>query len=544
MDVWSLIRPDERLDDLVAPEFDDRLPKLSESFANQWDYETSTELYNAVCCSRRAGKTTGAFRRHARVLATAPPGSWTHFGSLIRRNARKHFWNPLKHELDRLGWKYAANNTEMILALENGNHCQAFGCDDASGTKAVQGDGSVLFTVDECHLPNDEVLQLLVDVATPMLTDRGGMLDLLGLPPEVEGGFFDNALTSGGFRVFGWTMFDHDFPTPREEKLARVEAIARGRGLSMEVTITEGADGRPRIRPVVAKTHPIILRQYFGWRVADPEKRAYSYSRGLNEYDPVTVDFTGPEWRTVGGLDLGWSDHDALVIGSRIEDDPSRKVRVRYQWRLSHTDAFDLTDIMQCAREVFGPFAVVGDHGGHGAQTVMATVERVLKTNIGRKPGDVMVSVGFVNDDLRTGRLLLPTQDLYTEAMKAAARKLLAGDPERMERVVTALEGCECEKCRKANPGIPGPIRADIRKEINLVSKSVDPKTHRVVINKRGFHSDLTEAMRYMHSGMVRAPIPAPDVPLTDPQALRELQIREQIAKWERQKTRGRWGGR
>jgi hypothetical protein len=278
-----------------------QLPTLAESFPQQWAYETSDAPLNAVACSRRAGKSRGAVRRHTRTLLTARPGSWTHAGSLIRRNARKHFWDPVKFELDRLGWKYhIPNNAEMILETERGTWFQAFGCDDEAGTKAVQGDGSVLFTIDECHLPHDNVLKLLVDVAEPMLTDSGGALDLLGLPPETDG-FFQRALDGldeegqpiegTGWRVFGWNMFAHDFPRSREAKLKDVIDRVRRRGLKLEYKVVAGDDGRPIIT-CEEGTSPLVAWQYFGLRVRDPEKRAYEFQRGLNEYDPRVTDLS------------------------------------------------------------------------------------------------------------------------------------------------------------------------------------------------------------------------------------------------------------
>lgn len=274
-----------------------RLPTRAEAACDQaWAYTTSDAPLNALYASRRAGKSYAAGDRHVLKLLTAPPGAWTHAGSLIRRNAKKHFWRPVMKRLDQLGWEYEANLADMILQTERDTWFQAFGCDDEAGTRAVQGDGSHLFTIDECHLPNDNVLQLLVDVATPMLTDTGGQLDLLGLPPQVPGLFQraldgldeDNEpLPDGiGWRTFTWTQFDHDFPRSREEKLADVVRRVRDRGLKIEVIETPGPDGRPVITCDPERTSILVQWQYFGLRAVDPTKLAYEFQRGRNEYNP------------------------------------------------------------------------------------------------------------------------------------------------------------------------------------------------------------------------------------------------------------------
>lgn len=166
-----------------------RAPTLADSFPPQWEYVTSSALFNAVCCSRRAGKTVGAVLRTARLLATKP-GSRVHYVTLIRRNCRKYFWWPLQAELARLGWKFEANETDLILQVENGSWVQAIGVDDIGGVKAVKGDRTDLFMLDEAQENLDDVMRALIDVAaTPMLTDTGGMLDLLGTVPETEPSF-------------------------------------------------------------------------------------------------------------------------------------------------------------------------------------------------------------------------------------------------------------------------------------------------------------------------------------------------------------------
>lgn len=428
-----------------------RRPSASDSFVEQWGYIRSRALFNAVMCSRRSGKTHGAVDRHVDVLTDPDvhPGSWTHFGSLIRRNARKHFFNPLQARLDGLGWRYEANATEMILRLENGNYCQAFSCDDMSGIKAPQGDGSALFTIDECHLPLEDVTKALVEVATPMLTDRGGMLDLLGLPPEVEGGYFSRVLDDGGFRVFGWTMFDHDFPRPRQKKLADVIERCKLQGLTIEVIETMGADGRPHYEPGPG-THPLVMRQYFGRRVKDPEKFAYEYRPGRNDYDPAGVDFTGNQWRHAMGIDLGFQDRDAIVVVAWRRDDGERRLYVRHCWQDRHQDVDQLAVKVREAISTYHPGHIVGDTGGHGAVKVIETLKNRMGIMIEQKPTDVMLSVGLVNDDLRTGRLLVPRGS---------------------------------ELCL----------------DLGRVQRSVNPRTKRLEINKQGYHSDLTEALRYAH---------------------------------------------
>jgi hypothetical protein len=532
-----------------------RLPTMASSFLEQWAYVVSTALFNAVCCSRRAGKTNGAVPRAILVLARA--GTCVHYVNLVRRNARKQFWRPLLTHLRKLGWvegrDFTANEGDMIVRTAWGSTLQAMSCDSTAGTKAVQGDRSDLFMVDECHLPNDDVLELLVEVATPMLTDTGGQLDLLGLPPEAEPTYFSDALDSDGWAHFHWTQFDHDFPRPREEKWASVKDSCERRRLAIDVVEATNDNGQ-LVLLLGPNTHPIVARQYFGKRVRDPSRVAYEYRRGRNDYDPAAVDFTKGVWRTSWGLDLGFSDHDALVVGSSRYDDPERKILVRWFWQRRHLDVFDLADLLRAVREVLRPSTATGDHGGHGATKTMKSVEKVLGLPIKGKPGDVMVSVGLVNDDLRSARLLLPTQDLYTAKIAAAARRLYAAEPKRLV-VVLAMLGVDHDATAamarevfaddkdrlEAVLEILEEEPADLGTELGQVVKSTNPRTKKVEINKKGKHSDLSEGFRYMHDDMQQAPsrpeLVDPRRP-TDPQAAaaydREMAYRKQRAQQKR----------
>ncbi len=436
------------------------LPAEIDSFPQQWAYEMSQGPMTTACCPRRAGKTHGAVRRQLRV-ALSKPNAMTHFASLVQRNARKHFWTPAKDMLEKLGVPFCPNNMDMILTLPNGSRIQALSCHDEEKTKAVQGDYSDLFTVDECHLPNENVLSKLITVVVPMLTDRGGMLDLLGLPPEYEGGVFSKYLDSDDWQHFHWSMFDHDHPRHRDLKREDVERYMKARGLTWE--------------------SPEIQWQILGKRVMSPDKQAYEFRKGLNDYDPDTVNFEQGDWMHSMGIDIGWTDNDAIVVLAWDLNDSQRRVYVRYQWQKNHLSTDSLCEIVAAARDVYRPRSFCGDHGGHGGTKTIQSVSERLRVNMIPKPADVSVSLGFVNDDLRTGRLLLPTKDVESEKVRVEFQKRLARRPDTV-----------------ATMSMVDDAKADLRSEVGRINAvMVDG---RKIINKHGFHSDLTEAMRYAHS--------------------------------------------
>lgn len=235
----------------------------------QWAYMQSRARFNAIGCSRRAGKTNGAFRRAAMVLSR--PNTWVHYVNIIRRNARKQFFLPLTRWLESRGWDIKINLSDMLIETPHGSWLQAFSVPDMGSVGAVKGDRSDLFMLDECQEPADDLIEAIIDVAAlPMTVDKGGMLDLLGTVPEVEPCFFSKALDNAEWAQFHWTMFDHDLPESRVLKRERVQEIIDKRGLSWE--------------------HPIIQREYLGKRVRDASKFVYDFDFVRNTFSRAELE--------------------------------------------------------------------------------------------------------------------------------------------------------------------------------------------------------------------------------------------------------------
>ncbi len=435
-----------------------RLPNALDSFPQQWDYVSSSARFKLVLCGRRSGKTTGC-RLRTRLRALERPGYRKLYVTLIRRNCRKLFWRPMLSELQAAGIPFEANEVDMIARLGNGSVIEATSCDDVRSAGKIRGDFYNEVEVDEAQEPHDDVVEpLCEEVIFPMLIDRGGEMSLLFTPPDVMAGYVVDRLTDPRWTRFGWSMFDNRF-IPREQ----IQEMVDAKGLTPQ--------------------HPVYQREILGLPVVDPEALAYEYNAHRNGFEAGDVDFTGDQWRHAMGIDLGFQDKDAIVVVAWRRDDEERRLYVRHCWQDNHQDVDQLTVKVREAMAEYRPSWIVGDTGGHGAVKVLETLKNRMGVNIQGKPSGLMESVGLVNDDLRTGRLLVP-----------------AG--------------------------------SDLAKDMMLVTRSVDPRTGRLTINKRGYHSDLTEALRYAHHSArhfaARAPKP-------EPKDIRDMTGPERIAARSRQ---------
>lgn len=410
-----------------------------DSFPKQWSYITADSRFNVVWCSRRAGKSRGIVRRCARLAVQKPKSRWLYV-TLVRDNAFKYFWEPLKELLSAKRIPYESNEGRFMLTMPNGAFFQATSADDIGDVGKKKGDEWDGVFLDEAQDFAPKVISQLIDVAIfPSLGNRSGFLDVLGTPPNVQHGYFYDLIKSKRFTEFRWTMFDNRFyPNAQEE----YELALSTRGLTRD--------------------HPIVQSEFFGELVTNPEALVWEYDPQRNHMDEVDTSERGA-WRFTMGIDLGFQDRDAIVILGWRKDDPEKRLFVVEQWQQNHLDVDQLSAVVLPLYHKWKPVHVVGDHGGHGAVKVLETIANRLGIIMGRKPGDLLVSIGLVNDDFRAGRLKVP-------------------------------------------PG--SPVATDARLE------TWDQTSTKKEVDKGGYHSDIMAALRYAHEGarhyQAKAPKPEP----------------------------------
>jgi hypothetical protein len=357
----------------------------ADSFARQWDYVAAKTRFNAVVCSRRGGKTEGAVRRTA-LLITEKPGARVLYITLIRRNSRKLFFEPLRAYLQAKGVAFEPNETDLTLKLANGSYVECSSCSDLDDVDKHRGDKWDLVLIDEAQSFRDEVMRMLVDEALlPSLGDRRGSLDLLGTPPPSGPvGYLYEVFSSGRFGRFHWSLFDNPH-FPQDE----IKTLCEARGLTPE--------------------HPIYKREFLGEFVVDLESLVYEYLVGRNDM-PVDgrPEPENDNWRFSIGLDLGFQDRDAIAVAGWRRDDPEHRLYEAWSWQKNHQDVDQLAAVFVEAYRKWRPQIIIGDTGGHGAVKVLKSLEsRLGGVPIQSKPASLLDSIGLTNDDFRTGRILL-----------------------------------------------------------------------------------------------------------------------------------------
>ena len=360
----------------------------ADSFPKQWDFVASTNRFHAVMCSRRAGKTNGSVVRTAK-LNSERPGRRVLYINLTALNAEQQFFKPLLELLDKKTIPHRADNGDLLVYFQNGSFVRAMGCDNVGEVKTKLGDRWDEIFVDEMQSYGEEVLYELIDrAALPTLVDRGGALTCQGTPPITKAGYWFDLVTKSTFNKLGWTLFDN--PYIKHE----IEDILAARGLKL--------------------TDPIVRREYFGEICVDPDAVVFKYDSPRNDLPaPGRPDPASPHWRYAMGMDLGFSDHDAIVVLGWRMDDPEHRLYECWTWQENHLDYLKLAEVFKRAVEKWSPQQICVDTGGHGARKIMESLKSVFSQfTFKMKPASLLDSIALVNDEFRSGRLLVDPNGL------------------------------------------------------------------------------------------------------------------------------------
>jgi hypothetical protein len=371
------------------------------SFPAQRPMVESTTRYDVCVTSRQSGKTNGAALRALRVALTKGTQRVTYI-TITRLNAKRLFWEPLLQWAAKLGINVQeqANHAELTLRVPRPDGVaviELMGAHNDDDVEKFRGATYDLVIIDEAQSIRATVLELLMKrVLGAGLWARKGSVLMIGTPGPVKFGPFYDYWQGGKWQRFHWTAFDNPH-IPEGEIAANAEML----GLSPE--------------------HPTYKREVLGQWEVDLSALVWEYDPIANEPDitlPVSAEAAGPDWRFSWGLDLGFQDRDALVVLGWRKTDHDKRIYAVDQWQENHKDVDQLHAVLRQKRDRWRPFTAVGDTGGHGAVKVLKTLEARLAMAINPKPPSVDVSVGLVNDDMRTRRLRIPSGTALAEDLR------------------------------------------------------------------------------------------------------------------------------
>jgi hypothetical protein len=383
----------------------------------------------SVLCPRRAGKT---FMTSVAALMTgeANPGSITLIMSLTLKALKRNYWLGSRSGLPYLNQKYGLgltfNSSELRWQHENGSIGYLLGAEDRTQMEYIRGIEADLYIVDECKSFAPSILdELIRDIILPQRISRRGRLMLIGTPGHIFAGPFWEATCPEARseptdefpkgRPFS-VPHDQDDPYGRPRRhlwsahswsLQDNEKMAHQWSEALDLkAMKEWADDNPTwLREYMGRwtnTHDGLVYNYVEHR-STPEK--VNWTPNPTEANPTGLPQDKGPWHLVMGLDLGYEDPTALVVGAWSSSHP--ELRHIHDEKHPHLLVPDVIDLVQRNIARFGmPETIAVDTGGSMGKSFAETLSRLYGLPVvAAKKQEKFEYIELLNGDFSTGRV-------------------------------------------------------------------------------------------------------------------------------------------
>lgn len=387
-------------------------------FPEQLAFVLDPSRYCAALCSRRAGKSVAAAGKLVRRCIT-DPGSKNLYVALTRGSAKSIMWDILKEfcrkSADIRGVEFL--ESELVARFPNGSMIRLFGADaNKEQREKILGTAWSDIVVDESASFRSDLRELIATYLRPSTSDKLGRISLIGTPgdfigPEDERHLF-YAVTTGdngtrdpepNWSVHRWNTLDN--PHMRAQWQQELAALP----------------------PAFLRT-AAYRNMYLGEWAVDLTRRVY-------RHDPShDVDTPPPGLTTFCiGIDLGWDDPTAFVVGGWKPTDPTLYVLRAHKQKQMTLDK--VAAEVQALLATYPNAALIID--GANKQAVETIRERY---RLPLQAADKVGKADFIrsmNTDLEMGRIRLVRRDAQALADEWAA---LVWD--KAARIPTELATC------------------------------------------------------------------------------------------------------
>jgi hypothetical protein len=357
---------------------------LTACFDKQVAFLEDRARRKALFVARRSGKTWAIAVALIKYALEEPATKCLYYG-LTRESA----WNTIYlHMLEPLcrqfGINVKVNLTMQTLTFDNASYIKVMG-DDASDKQINHGLGGTYKGVvfDECQAINHDLDSWVNAKLAPAMVDLDGTIILAGTAGVHMGDrfWFRVTKTEGvrepGWSVHSWTPFDNPFLGNK------IRAF-----LDHEISLDKDFEDSPDYH-----------REWLCRWVVESSARIYKYDPLKNGL--ASHDFTSPLWRYVIGLDFGYEDDTAIVVGAfHPHDDVAYIVD---SWKKPRMDLVEVATVLAEWRERYRPIQIVGDC--QNKQLVQSLRERHYIPIIEAEKLGKVEHIAAMNTDFRRQKL-------------------------------------------------------------------------------------------------------------------------------------------
>lgn len=386
----------------------------------------------AVLCPRRSGKSHCACS-YAFDVCLRKPGAQVVVVTLTLKTAKIIYWNMMPQFATNFGVRgIEFFQNDMHVKFRNGSQMWLIGAESRAQIEKLRGGQYDLVIIDECKsYPAYVFEELVFEVIFPALTDRSGTILMIGTPGGTLSGLFFETTYPGWTDPEDKRLRSRDYYKPEPYWDDNPDELYWSR----HYWAVEDNVAAPQCwvdmleKKRLAKwgdDDPIWLREGLGKWAQSHEEFVYAYANlagNPNTRDIVTwrPDFVNgnqwglskaEEWRYLLGVDVGYSDHTALVAAAyNVHEGILYYI---WEYHAPEMDSMDVIERVQDAWERFGGFdAIVMDIASGGKLFIETLSKRFGMPIKAAEKTHKLDFIELMNSDFRSGNAKLdPSSDL------------------------------------------------------------------------------------------------------------------------------------
>jgi hypothetical protein len=284
------------------------------AFPEQQEFIDDPARFKILFGTRRSGKSYTCGRLLFKTAVERPKSNCLYIG-LSREEAKRIMWKDVLVPLDEdLALQATPNHSDLAWTFTNGSKVYLIGLDsDENEKRKVYGQKFACVIIDEAALYRIDLQELIHSTLLPALADMQGTLVLAGMPSNFQRGLFyrltegQEAISPGTWNAFdgrvhwkGFRWSAYQNPYMRDVWKKEV-ALARASNPAIE-------------------EDPLFQQDYLGRWSVDPTALVYKYRAVHNDFDVLPA---SNKWFTILGIDLGFNDDSAFIVGKYRPGDPT-----------------------------------------------------------------------------------------------------------------------------------------------------------------------------------------------------------------------------
>ncbi len=403
---------------------------IKETFKEQADFIQDKKKTVSAMCSRRAGKTEGVARKIILKLLEykrqADRNSEVIYKAYIICKSFKQgyrlYFNLLESILKKLDLPYTSLKSDGEIQFGDNFNLQITitGSDTLDSVEKLRGNKFVLAIIDEAQ--SCKYLHYLVnDILRPALLDYiDSQLYVFGTPPRTPNTYFEKLYLNEKTSSHHWDLTKNVFLPNYETILDRIKE---------ETGLDESS--------------PLFRREYLGLLEYDSEALFFKVSDKNYYTDEDLYNFileNRGHLSLVGGIDYGYSDHDAIMIF--LHSKKSKIKYVLYEFKENHLNIDEIVKQIQYAcnlewldskykSHIPQKIRMYGDGGGLGSK-INKQVADSIKRELTNKTDIVIETALKVHKqialeqcqlDIESGNIKFRKGGIYDEELKSIVKK-------------------------------------------------------------------------------------------------------------------------